>query len=399
MTRLTTTTLAAEDRVPAAHPDAEVRRTLRAIADTLLRTCDDRRTDRLWPADYMVFATNPLSVAYGACGPALLLRSTTSARGPAGELPAGELPAGVTSWMLGQPLGTDTYPPGLYVGLAGIAWAFHDLGWEDRGEAVMAMLYESPLLYDEPSVFLGVAGWGMASLRFHARTGRQVYLERAVQAGEALLDTARHEDDTCSWQSSHDGRVHYGYGYGASGIALFLLHLHLLTGDARFGSCAVRALEFDLAHASESGLGLQWQRVHGDPVMYPYWIHGSAGVGSVLVRFHHLLGIERYGDLARRVADDTFVKYTYTPGLFEGLAGIGEFMLDMYRFTGEEDYRAKAFDIAETILWFRIEDEAGIAFPGRSLNRITHDYATGSAGIGMFLSRLVDPRERAFVDL
>ncbi|MER5411754.1 lanthionine synthetase C family protein [Streptomyces virginiae] len=393
MTPLTSDTLAAEGGVPA-HPDAEVRRTLGGIADTLLRTYDGRRTDRLWPADYTVFTTNPLSVAYGACGPALLLRTVTSAQGPAVGLPAE-----VASWMLGQPLGTDTYPPGLYVGLAGIAWAFHDLGWEDRAEAAMAMLYASPLLYDEPGMFLGVAGWGLASLRFHARTGKQLYLDRAVQAGEDLLRTAQQEGDTCYWRSAHDASVHYGYGHGASGIALFLLHLHLLTGDARFRSYAVRALEFDLAHASESGLGMQWQRVQDDPVLYPYWIHGGAGVGSVLIRFHDLLGIERYGDLARRVADDTFVKYTYSPGLFEGLAGIGEFMLDMYSVTGEREYRDRARDIAETVLWFRVENEDGIAFPGRWLNRIAHDYATGSAGIGMFLSRLVSPGERPFVDL
>ncbi|MCX5176139.1 lanthionine synthetase C family protein [Streptomyces virginiae] len=392
------TTLAAKTSATggsaSTHSHPEVQRILGGIADTLLRTYDDQRADRLWPADYMVFATNPLSVAYGACGTALFLRSRTSAQGSA---PA--LPTEVTSWMLGQPLGTDTYPPGLYLGLAGVAWAFHDLGWDDRGEAAMALLYESPLLYDEPSMFLGVAGWGLASLRFHARTGRQLYLDRAVQAGEELLRTARKEGDTCYWQSPHDGRVHYGYGYGASGMALFLLHLGLVTGDARFRSCAVRALEFDLAHATESSLGLQWQRFQDDIVMYPYWIQGAAGVGSVLVRFHQLLGIDRYGDLARRVADDTFVKYAYNPGLFEGLAGIGEFMLDMYRCSGDQDYWNKACDIAETILWFRVEDDDGTAFPGRWLNRITHDYATGSAGIGMFLSRLVEPRERDFVDL
>lgn len=185
MTPLTSDALAADEGLPA-HPDAEVRRTLRGVADTLLRTHDGRRTDRLWPADYMVFTTNPLSVAYGACGPALLLRRAAGARGPAAALPAE-----VASWMLGQPLGTDTYPPGLYVGLAGIAWAFHDLGWEDRAEAVMAMTYASPLLYAEPGMFLGIAGWGLASLRFHARTGKQVHLDRAVQAGEELLRTAR----------------------------------------------------------------------------------------------------------------------------------------------------------------------------------------------------------------
>ncbi|MFD3823526.1 lanthionine synthetase LanC family protein [Streptomyces sp. NPDC058625] len=124
-----------------------------------------------------------------------------------------------------------------------------------------------------------------------------------MRAGEHLLRTARHEGNTSYWPCEQDGRVHYGYGYGygASGIALLLLHLHLRAGDARFRTRAVRALEFDLAHTRESGTGLQWRRFRDDTVMYPYWIHGSAGIGSVLVRFHHPLGIERCGALAAPV--------------------------------------------------------------------------------------------------
>ncbi|MFB7247354.1 hypothetical protein CW362_21815 [Streptomyces populi] len=368
---------------------AEVHRTLDGLADGLLRTVDDGRSDRLWPADPMVFATNPLSVAHGACGPALFLRAVAP----------GAPPNEVVSWMRRQSIDTDTYPPGLYLGLAGIAWAFHDLGLTDRAESVMQTLYASPLLFEEPDMFLGAAGWGTASLRFHAVTGAQNHLEHAVRAGEHLLTTAQHGEGTCSWRRRQDDLVHYGYGYGASGIALFLLHLHLATGDDRFRSCAVRALEYDLAHARRTELGMQWPRFQDDTVVYPYWIHGSAGIGSTVVRFHHLLGIERYGDLARRIADDTYVKYSYTPGLFEGLAGIGEFMLDMHCFTGEERYRRNAFDIAETLLWFRTEGEDGTAFPGRWLTRVSHDYATGSAGVGLFLSRLLRPRARAFVDL
>ncbi|NYV72855.1 lanthionine synthetase LanC family protein [Streptomyces sp. UH6] len=377
---------------PERAPDGlvpEVHRTLDGLVDGLLRTADDRRSDRLWPSDPMVFATHPLGVAHGACGPALLLDAVT--REP--------LPEEITSWMLRRPVGTDTCPPGLYLGLAGIAWTFHDLGLTDRAEELMAALYASPLLYEEPGVFLGAAGWGTAALRLHAATGAQVHLDHAVRAGEHLLTTAQHDGATSYWRCGLDDSVHHGHGYGASGIALFLLHLHHATGDDRYRSCAVRALEFDLAHATVGELGMQWPRIRGGTVVYPYWIHGSAGVGSTLVRFHHVLGGERYGDLARRVADDTYVKYTYTPGLFEGLSGIGEFMLDMHCFTGEERYRRRALDIAETLLWFAVESEDGTAFPGRSLTRVSHDYATGSAGVGLFLSRLVRPRARAFVDL
>ncbi|MFI8341173.1 hypothetical protein ACIF8W_13960 [Streptomyces sp. NPDC085639] len=52
-------------------------------------------------------------------------------------------------------------------------------------------------------------------------------------------------------------------------------------------------------------------------------------------------------------------------------------MLDMYAVTGQREYRDGARDIAETILWFRFENEDGI---------------------GLFLSRLVSPGEDAFVD-
>ncbi|MFD3731250.1 hypothetical protein [Streptomyces sp. NPDC058632] len=56
----------------------------------------------------MVFSTNPLSVAYGACSPALFLRTATTAGAP---------PPEAAFWMRRQPAGNDTYPPGLYVGL------------------------------------------------------------------------------------------------------------------------------------------------------------------------------------------------------------------------------------------------------------------------------------------
>lgn len=77
------------------------------------------------------------------------------------------------------------------------------------------------------------------------------------------------------------------------------------------------------------------------------------------------IGIERYETLARKIAEDTFIKYSFTPSLFEGLTGIGEFMLDMFHFTGDQAYRHKALDIADTVLWFKIDKPEGVAYPGR----------------------------------
>jgi lantibiotic modifying enzyme len=377
-------------RIAQARLEAELEDTCEKMVSYIIRTADYERSDRLWPADFLVFGTNPLSVAYGACGPAMFLHASGCARG---------LPADVIAWMLRQPLSVETYPPGLYLGLAGIAYTFHELGLLEQAEAVMAMLYRHPLRYEEPGMFLGAAGWGLVSLHLFGRTRGQVHLDQAVQAGEHLLRTARHDGELCSWQCNQDQLVHYGFGYGASGIALFLLYLHLLTGRADFRACAIQALEFDLANKVDSEVGWQWRRFQDDTVLYPYWIHGSAGIGSAVIRFHHLLGIERYQAVARQIAEDAFVKYASIPGLFEGLAGIGELMLDLFRFTGDKAYRLKALDIADTILWFKIDRPDGVAYPGRWLSRISNDYATGAAGIGLFFARLLRPRARAFVDL
>lgn len=375
------------DETTLARRRLDLERALEKMCHYILHTADYDRTDRLWPADYVVFSTNPLNVAFGACGTVLFLHEVLR-----------DLPTDIIDWMLKQPLTIETYPPGLYLGLAGIAYTFLEIGLEEKAEEVMAMLYHSPLLYKEPGMLLGTAGWGLVSLHFFIQTRKQFYLNQAVRAGEHLLQTARDEDGTFCWHNENEV-VHYGFGYGASGIALFLLYLHLLTGNDDFRTYATRGLEFELANKVESEVGWQWKRFEGDTLLYPYWIHGSAGIGSTVVRCHHLLGIERYETLAQKIAEDTFIKYSFVPSLFEGLTGIGEFMIDMFRFTGDEAYRHNALDIADTVLWFQIDKPEGVAYPGRWLTRISNDYATGAAGIGLFFTRLLRPRGRLFVDL
>ncbi|WP_426367971.1 lanthionine synthetase C family protein [Streptomyces sp. E-08] len=370
------------------HDDARV--TLAQTARYVLSTADHERTDRLWPADSAVFATNPMSVAYGACGPALFLHHPYT--------PA-ELPEQSRTWLLKQPLDTEAYPPGLYVGLAGIACTFLELGMPERAREAMALAGKSPLLFDEANVLFGCAGWGLAALRLYEGLGDPALLDRSVEAADHLMDTARREGDTLHWVQNSDGLVHYGFGYGAAGCGLFLLQLYSLTGETRFRDAAVQAIDYDLAHRMETPLGWQWKSFDGDTLVKPYWITGGAGIGSTLVRFHRVLGDARFLAAARRIANDAAVKFSVEPGQFEGLAGIGEFMTDLHIHTGEPMYHDLALDMAETVMWFRINRPEGVAWPGRWLRRISDDYATGAAGIGLFLGRLLHPGPRLLLDL
>jgi hypothetical protein len=367
---------------------AELERTIQGIASYILSTADYERNDRLWPSSPEVFGTNPLSVGYGACGVAVFLQAAL-----------GEIPVPVRDWMMRQPLNTDRYAPGFLVGVSGVARSFLRLGWIEEAEAAMRTAYSSPLLYERPDLMMGAAGWGMASLDFFAVTGGQEYVHRAIDAGEHLLRTAREEEDGWTWSAEGADRIHYGYGYGAAGVALFLGHLARTTGDVRYLEAAERGLAHDYAKRLEDVNGVGWPRWANDLVTLPYFVHGASGIGTVYLRLGTLFGREEFLRTAVEIGNSVATKWTVLPNLFDGLAGIGEYLLDLHRATGEDAWRERALDAAETVLWYRIEKPEGFAYPCRALTRIANDYALGAAGVGLFLHRAVAGGPRLFTDL
>jgi lantibiotic modifying enzyme len=361
---------------------------LAGIRRYVVDTAELDRTDCLWPADYLVFATNPLSVAYGACGTALFLSDHEQG-----------VPDPILAWIRRQPISLETYPPGLFVGMAGIAFAFLRCGLMAEASTILEQAMGSKLLYAEPGVFLGVAGWGLVCLQMQKATGDHYWVEHAERAADHLSRTANRAEVGSFWVTNLDKETHLGYGYGSSGIGLFLTQLYLQTGERKWADLALDAIDFDLNNAVPTGVGRQWRHHLDGSIVYPYWIHGTAGVGSVLVRCAELLDRQEWLTTAQELAEEAFVVHSVVPGQFIGLAGIGEFMLDVYAATGRTQFYDSALQIAESVLRFGIDRPEGLAFPGRSLSKISNDYGTGSAGVGCFLARLSSGRaERYFFD-
>jgi lantibiotic modifying enzyme len=332
----------------------------------------------LFPAYGTVFHTNPLSVSYGACGVAHAI-----------QFMGREVPEAVTDWILQPTSERDSYPPGLYMGLAGLAWTVLDLGRPDAAQRILALSQVHPLRQRSFDLFNGMAGWGLANLKFFLELGDERYLEEAVEAGELLLQAAQRREKGICW--SADDKVPLGLAHGPSGVAMFLLYLHLATGREELLDTGLGALDYDLASgiATRDG-GLSWRRFDDDAtIIYPYWRYGSAGIGMTLIRYHCLLGEDRHREHLERIFIDLNRKYAIFPGLFIGLTGIGEALLDFHRFTGEERFYRAAHRVATGLSLFRIERDEGLAFPGDGLTRICCDLATGSAGIGRFFHRLV----------
>jgi hypothetical protein len=340
-------------------------------------TADPARADRLFPAAPMVFETNPLSVAFGACGVAYALHRVG---GSAGDE--------TLDWIERQPVTPEAYPPGLYLGSAGIAWVLLELGRRERAEALLRASDDHPLRWSSPDLFYGAAGRGMTHLRFFLSTGDERYLARAREAGEFLLGSRKSEDGRSWWMAEE--REYCGMGHGGSGISLYLLYLSLASGDDRYLHAGREGIEHVISRAIRTPEGaLTWTVQEGHRTYTPYWRWGTAGVGAAVLRYWAVLGDPRYRAALDGLIPDVHRKYSIFPGLHLGLAGMADFLLDAEAFGlpgGEGGERLAARPLSG-MLHFKVRREAGIAFPGETRSRISCDLATGSAGMALVLDR------------
>ena len=359
---------------------------IEGISNYILHFASYNRNDRLFPADSRIFSTNPLSVAYGACGIVHALNCMN-----------GRIPDEAINWILSQEINNELYPPGLYLGMAGIGWVLLELGLQEEAAKVMKSSFNHPLIDDCADLFFGRSGWGIANLKFFLATEDEIYLQKAKEAGQHIISTAIEDETGCSWP--YENSTYFGLGHGGSGVSLFLLYLYLATGEEKFLNVGQKALDFDLNH-SEVNLdgGVSWKyRVSSGSIILPYWRYGSAGVGTTVLRYYKLLGEERYKNTLDKIYLDTNRKYAVFPGRFMGLSGIGDFLLDMFDFLDQEEYLKSAERLAAGLMLFKIEKDQGTIFPGDRLLRLSCDYGTGSSGIGLFLHRLMVRGGSAFM--
>ena len=377
------------DKADVGIDNALLRNTVDKIVNYIKCNAAFNRTDRLFPADPAVFLTNPLSVAHGAAGVAHALLCLE-----------GKVPDKVISWMLAHDISSEKYPPGLYLGLSGIAWVFWELGLQKLALQLMKTAADHPLLWELPDIYYGAAGFGLACLYFHKETQDEYWLEQAIKVGDWLIGSKKESNEGYYWRDI-EGNIWCGYARGQSGIALYLLYLNLASGKSRFKEAGKKALSYDLGQTKEMEKGLRIPRASADSppsphkdIASPYWSDGTAGLCTSLVRYWFVFREIEDKNMLESLMPDTFRSFTAFPTLFTGLAGLGNLQLDVSDFTGNTKYISEALRIAEGILRFQIENPDGIAFPGEQLLRVSTDFGSGSSGIALFLSRLANQEQK-----
>lgn len=333
------------------------------IARTLFEDATPERRDRLWPGDPAQFSEPSTSLAHGALGVLTALHR-------AGVAPTFQH----LTWVERTDTDPETARVGLFDGVAGAVWAYRRMGLDGAADRQLSRL--TTAIHDRLGVDLygGLPGVGLTLLaegRQHARL-RDLALDIAARIRERWRATKPPVQVT----TGAGGLLH-----GATGSALFAVRLFEATGDPDHLRIATEAIDYDLRSLRAAPDG----SLHVDEGwrLLPYLGNGSAGIGIVLTQLlAHLPGHSRYLESLEGITRAATAPFTVQSGLFQGRAGLIQFLLALER--AELATQASSTALHRHVAALRlhaIRRGDQIRFSGNGLLRASCDLATGAAGV------------------
>ncbi|WP_367123392.1 class III lanthionine synthetase LanKC [Streptomyces phytohabitans] len=279
--------------------------------------------------------------------------------------------------------------PGLHSGLAGIAWVLAELGALEEADALLAEATRSPLLERSATLAEGLAGVALAHLALSGYDGDQRHVETArelrsrIPSGSELGERLETVGAT-------------GLLHGRVGVALLDHYLHRLCGDTAALRSGLRLLREEAAVAAPyPGGGIAFRVSDEDQRLYPYLYRGSAGFSFVAARYLPFADGDLHTAVAEAVRAST-VATTYYAGLYEGQAGLVLALADHADVTAAPASRDAAVEAARSLFGHAVSGPAGVRFHGEYHMRFTADLWSGSAGVLLALTRLLDGARDAF---
>lgn len=363
----------------------------------LISTMRPDSATRLWPSAGFGATTDPLNVQHGAAGVVgVLVQASELDRDPTLRATLASAAGWVASRLQREPRTL----PGLYFGRSGVAWALLEAGRSlEDGHLVELgadLARRVPLRWPNPDVCHGIAGAGLTQLRFWEVTGEADFLWRARQAADAVAAMAEYRDGLIHWPVASDfssalaGLVHYGFAHGVAGVGAFLLAMFRATGDESYHVLATAAAATLTATVHLDRGAAYWVSgpdERGRPKTN--WCSGSSGVATFLLRIGQDSGDGEVLDLAVRAATAIYrSRWSAGTAQCHGLAGDGEYLLDLADALGEEQYRRWAGELAVSIQARQVLRNGLTVVPDESGIEVVADFNTGLSGVLAFLLRL-----------
>ncbi|NDI85486.1 class III lanthionine synthetase LanKC [Undibacterium crateris] len=303
-----------------------------------------------------------------------------------------EIPQEFEMWIQ-KKLNVNCDLPGLLNGNTGVAWILAELGNKTAACSALRAASENRLLFQKMNLGYGAAGYGLCNLMFWRKYNDDLYLDEAKKIADYICEIKISDERGCTWEdiNSIDG-AGIGLYEGSSGIALFLLYMYCACLNETYLKVGAAALNFDISHqvSTKGAISFPRRSSKKSKIIYPYLAYGTAGIASVALRYYAVTQHQQYLQCVNDFKSGISHKYTIGAGLFLGLAGLGNYMLDAYQFLGDSSYLTLAYRVCDGIRLFEISKEKDqIYFPMLIDNKANTDYSDGSSGIALFLNRLL----------
>lgn len=293
---------------------------------------------------------------------------------------------------------------GGFGGAGGLIYTFTHLSvlWDqpallDEIDGIIEILPEAIAQDQELDIIGGSAGCLITLINLYKLAPSERTLAAAIGCGDHLLSKALQMERGIAWMNNLPASAPLtGFSHGAAGIAWALSSLAELTGEERFRTAAMEAVEYErsiYSHEHENWPDLRdLQSFSQQPagVHYPAtWCHGAPGVG-----LGRLMMMQQRPDPEVRAEVEAAIRTTIKSGfgmnhsLCHGDLGNLELLILAAELFDDPELRSQVDKLAASI-WESIEDHgwitgipSGVESPG---------LMTGLAGIGYGLLRLVDP--------
>lgn len=293
---------------------------------------------------------------------------------------------------------------GGFGGLGGLIHTFTHLSvlWQqpallDEANRIVETLPETIEQDQEFDIIAGAAGCLISLINLYKQAPSERTLAAAIQCGDHLLAKALKMDQGIAWMNGLPASAPLaGFSHGAAGIAWALSRLAELTGEERFQTGAMEAVEYERSVYSaehENWPDLRdfasFKQQPGE-IHYPItWCHGAPGVG-----LGRLLMWQQRPDPDVRLEVEAAIRTTIKGGfglnhsLCHGDLGNLDLLILAAESFDDQELRSRVAKLAASILE-NIEDHgwttgipSGVESPGMM---------TGLAGIGYGLLRVADP--------
>lgn len=255
-------------------------------------------------------------------------------------------------------------------------------------------------------IISGSAGIGLTLLFLHEHLGHPHALDAAARAGDLLRKRGRQALGGMKWPMSETyPTLMPNFSHGTAGVVYFLVRLAEATGRDIYLEEAIQGCEYLRAASlcDDGGCLLFHHEPGGEDLFYLSWCHGPVGTARAFHAITRATGEDAWLSWVGRGADairTLGVPEKRTPGYWNnvsqccGDAGVGDFFLSLHRVDPEAGHGQFAQRIAEYLATEATSGGSGTSWI-QAEHRTRPDYVMaqtgwmqGAAGVGAFFLHL-----------